>query len=71
MIEFVVTLIVIISCDYIADHFGNISVTFNDDDPKKGFSTIFLTIPNMKVKKGFLCDTKPVNAEVNPEYTSV
>jgi len=42
-------------------------VTVNDEDPK-GFLTIFLTLPKMKVKGLF--DKKPKNADISVDFKS-
>ena len=47
-----------------------LSVTFNDDDPRKGFSTVFLTVPELAVNKRMfgLRKAAPRNAEISPEF---
>ena len=40
-------------------------VTFNDDDPKKGYFTLFLTLKEMKTKKAVFGKTTTKNAVFN------
>ncbi len=47
------------------------SVTFNDDDPKKGYAYLWLGVEGLEVKKIPLVGTaKPKNAEIVPEFKS-
>lgn len=39
-------------------------IVMNDDDPKKGYCTLFLTIPGLKVKKAMFGKAEPSNGTI-------
>ncbi|KAK2153951.1 hypothetical protein LSH36_281g10092 [Paralvinella palmiformis] len=45
------------------------SVTVNDDDPKRGYITLFLDFPELKVKRSLIGPAKPENADVTIDIT--
>ena len=44
------------------------AVLFKDDDPKKGFVTLILTIPHMAVKRSVFRKLQPSNGIVNVKF---
>lgn len=39
-------------------------VVFNDDDPKKGYTTLFLKVPDLSISKPVFGKGKPKNADI-------
>ena len=41
-----------------------LAVVFNDDDPKEGYTTLFLKVPDLSISKPFIGKAKPKNADI-------
>ena len=45
-------------------------VTFNDDDPRRGFCTVFLSVPELSVNRRLFSKNTPKNGQVLPKFTA-